>query len=157
MFISIVTNIVFWLALNIFGAAAITSFTPKRLYVCTNFIFKERPFEQRLYAAIKIKRWKDKLPIYRYNNSVFDRKHLAKEINREYLDTFIAETCKAEFVHLLIILLGFSSVLFVFMEIETIPAFLIIAMIMLCIHTPFILVQRYNRLRLLELRCHIKR
>jgi glycosyl-4,4'-diaponeurosporenoate acyltransferase len=156
MLISIAANIVFWLALHVFGAAIITSLTPRKLYVYTNLIFKERPFENRLYTALRIKRWKDSLPIYRHNNSMFDRKHLNKKISREYLDTFIVETCKAEFVHLIISILGLSSVVFVFMEIEAFHTFLIIVMIMLCVHAPFIMVQRYNRFRMVELRQHFK-
>ncbi len=150
-FTIILVNVVFWFALNIFGAAAITSFTPKRMYDAANCIFRIRPFECRFYKAMNIHKWKDRLPIYRYNDSIFDRKRLSKKITKQYLETFISETCKAEFVHLLILLLGLSSVTFVFLHIEPLIVFLLTTLLMLFIHAPFIMIQRYNRRRLLKL------
>jgi glycosyl-4,4'-diaponeurosporenoate acyltransferase len=147
-----VANLVFWFVLIIFGAAAITSLVPKGVYRPGNFLFRERPFEQRLYKAVKIGRWKDSLPIYRRNERTFDRKHLAKKISPEYLDAFITETCKAELVHSVLAIAGFSSVAFVFAGLEPWYTFLGIAVLMFCAHVPFILVQRYNRGRLLRLR-----
>ncbi|MDR1705507.1 MAG: hypothetical protein LBS19_12580 [Clostridiales bacterium] len=153
----ITANVIFWLALNIFGAAAITSFVPQRLYDCHNAIFKERPFEQTLYRIIRINVWKDKLPIFRLNDKMFDRKRLSKDISIEYIDMFIIETCKAEFVHLAILLLGFFSAAFVFLEIEPLYVFFVVNALMFCVHLPFIFTQRFNRRRLLKLRRHYKK
>lgn len=151
-----IVNVVFWFATIVFGAAIITTVVPERIYIYSNVLFRERFFERKLYAALRIKRWKDKLPIYRYNDSVFDRKHLSKEISREYLDTFIAETCKAEFVHIVLAIFGFSSIVFVFTKVEPMPVYLCIVIVMFSIHLPFIFVQRYNRQRLLKLLCRLK-
>ncbi len=149
-FIITVINIAFWTALHILGAAFITSFVPKKIYEPSNLLFKERAFEKNLYNVIKVSKWKGKLPIYQKKGAL-DRKHIPENLSIDHLEQFVIDTCKAELVHLLIGILGFSSVVFVICKVEPFFTFIVIAIVMNFAQIPFILVQRYNRPRLLKL------
>ena len=103
--------------------------------------FQIRAWEQKLYKALKIKTWKNRIPTY--DPSLFDRK----------LRTWpeIAQTtCQAELVHEGIILLSFIPLL------AAIPfgdlwVFAITSVLAAGVDAVFVFLQRYNRPRILQL------
>lgn len=65
--------------------------------------FQELPFEKGLYARLRVKSWKEKIPTF--SPEQFDlRKHGVEGI--------VMATCQAEVVHELIMVLSFVPVLF---------------------------------------------
>jgi glycosyl-4,4'-diaponeurosporenoate acyltransferase len=144
----IIINTLFWLVVC-FGTAYSVRVFPNSWYGSTCWFFKEKLFERKVYRTIRIAKWKDKLPEWgRLLN--FEKKNLKKDINLEYIDRFILETCYAEIGHLGMAVLGFACI-FVNPRSHALMA-LILAIINLVIQIPFILIQRYNRPRLLRIR-----
>lgn len=103
--------------------------------------FRVKPFEQKIYKSLGIKNWKGKMPTY--DPSGFDRKcHTWDEIAQA--------TCQAELVHEVIILLSFVPLL------AAIPfgafwVFVITSVSAACFDALFVILQRYNRPRILQL------
>ena len=100
-----------------------------------------------IYLRLRINRWKDKVPdMSRYIPHTF-RKKLTVMRSPDHIEGLIRETCAAELVHIVLVLLS--------------PVFLVllpkgwnwICMLLynLLGNLPFILIQRYNRPRLIEL------
>lgn len=146
-------NAAFWLALH-YGAGFAFSALPRsvqqRLFDCRRAYYIVSPSEKKLHSLIKIPYWKDKLPQF---NLLFDKSKLGS-VTADHIDDFIRETCKAEVVHLSIAVLGFLSLLFTFVtgDASDFWIFLTIAVIIGLCQIPFVLIQRYNRPRLLRLR-----
>lgn len=146
-------NTSFWFVCC-FGMAWIVRAVPKSLYNQSRWFFKEKFFERCLYKKINIASWKDKLPEWgKFLN--FEKKNLKKELSIEYIDKFILETYYAEIGHLGIAVFGFACIL-VNPSSYALMA-LIFAIVNFLIQIPFILIQRYNRPRLIRLRLKYKR
>jgi glycosyl-4,4'-diaponeurosporenoate acyltransferase len=122
---------------------------PKSLFDPANWFFKEKYFERKLYKKMNVASWKDKLPEWGKLLN-FEKKSLNKEITLEYIDQFLLETCYAEAGHIGMAVAGFACIL-VNSSTNFIMA-LTFAIVNVCIQIPFILIQRYNRPRLLRLR-----
>ena len=99
------------------------------------------PFEERLYRILKVKKWKGNMPTY--DPSCFDPKlHSWEEIAQAM--------CQAEVVHEVIVVLSFMPLL------AAIPfgefwVFLITSLLAACYDLCFIIMQRFNRPRILKL------
>jgi hypothetical protein len=122
---------------------------PNRIYDYKKWMFRERKWERggRIYEYLfRVKLWKGRLPdISDFLKWRFSKKHLA-ELNGQYLYIFITESCRAEFTHWMIIL---STTLFGFWA-DTLNVFAIF--LTACVlNLPYIIIQRYNRPRLLNL------
>jgi len=147
---------IFWLVINITVPWLVRFLVPKKYFNENARLFKERRFESSFYRKIKVVKWKDKLPdagklIH------FQRDSLPEDIDQDYINRFITECCIAELGHLSVGILGFSSLFFVFLirvqsRLEHLGVFLILAIMDLLIQMLFIIVQRYNRPRLIKLR-----
>lgn len=100
----------------------------------------------RVYTKLKIQFWKDKVPdMSQYIKGTF-RKRLGEFRSGDYLEELVLEMCVAEFVHFLLILA--SPVFLLFME----GVWGAIAMTAYALgNLPFIIIQRYNRPRLVML------
>lgn len=121
---------------------------PRKNFDYTRFPFKPFGWEQngRIYTKLKIQKWKDKVPdMSQYVKSAF-RKKITVFRDAEYIHELILETCVAEFVHWVLILVS--------------PMFLILmdsrwAWIWMLLYVlgniPFIVIQRYNRPRLVTI------
>lgn len=124
-----------------------------QLWPRKNFNYRQFPFapfkwerEGMIYLKIGIQYWKDRVPdISQYIKSMVN-KRMGVFRSCEYIRQLIVETCIAEMVHFLLILAS--------------PAFLIclkgtwglVGMISYIVgNIPFILIQRYNRPRLIKL------
>lgn len=100
----------------------------------------------RFYEKLGIRKWKDRLP----DKSRYTRRTFTKQIqghtDPDSLVRFLQETCIAEAVHWTLALLSFP----IYSRVPT--PFGIFATVMFFVgNIPFIMIQRYNRPRLLRL------
>ena len=103
--------------------------------------FAEKPFEARLYAFLRVKHWKDHMPTY--DPASFS-------LQRNSLEQIVHNSCASEAVHEVIVLLSFIPLLFTFLW-GTFPVFLITSVLAAAFDSCFIVMQRYNRPRLLRI------
>ena len=94
---------------------------------------------------LKIRAWKDFLPQYISKNG-FSKKNL-NSLSLNYINQFILETCRAEWAHKNCM---WIAVLLVFINKFIMGIFFFI--IVLIINLPYIFIQRYNRIRLINLK-----
>ena len=103
--------------------------------------YQLRPFENRLYRILKVKKWKGHMPTY--DPSCFNPKlHSWEEIAQAM--------CQAEIVHEVIIVLSFLPLL------AAIPfgsffVFLITSLLSAMYDLSFVIMQRFNRPRIIKL------
>lgn len=142
----VIINTSFWLLLN-YGVAYGVRLVPPRFYRNTR-AFREQPFERRLYARLRITKWKDRLPMM---NAAL--KKLENNMTPAYLDRMIMETYYAEFGHLTIAVLGFL-IIWVNPN-EYMWMAWIFAVVNFFIHILFCIIQRYNRPRLLKVKRYV--
>ncbi len=122
---------------------------PHGLYNYKKWLYRERKWEDggRLYERVFfVKKWKAHLPdIGDFLKWRFSKKHLV-DVRTDYIRRFLTESCKAELTHWMIIL---SSFLFIFWGgLVTFSRILLLAMVL---NGPYIIIQRYNRPRLVRL------
>ena len=130
------------------SAGLFCSKIPDGYFSPNGFLFKERKWEKGgvLYERVfKVRKWKRYLPD---GGAVvkdgFRKKHLT-DYSKENLERFQIETCRAELQHILEILPFWVFGLFA-------PQIVIIYMLIyaLVVNLPCVIVQRYNRLRLVR-------
>ena len=102
--------------------------------------YQLHPFETRVYRFLKVKKWKGKMPSY--EPSLFDpRLHSWDEIAQAM--------CQAEVVHEVIIVLSFLPLLAV-IPFDSFGVFLITSLLAACFDLCFVIMQRFNRPRVLK-------
>ena len=102
--------------------------------------YQLQPFEHKLYRVLKVKKWKSNMPTY--NPSLFDPKlHSWDEIAQAM--------CQAEIVHEVIILFSFLPLLAA-IPFGSFPVFLITSILAAMYDLTFVIMQRYNRPRILK-------
>lgn len=106
--------------------------------------FQVSSFEQKIYKALGIKKWKGGIPTY--DPAVFDRK-------RHTWDEIAQATCQAELVHEVIIVLSFVPI-FASISFGEFWVFAITSLLAACVDAVFVMLQRYNRPRILQLLEH---
>lgn len=144
---TIILCFVLWPLLQL-GAMEITYRLPRSFYTVDNRIFKPRSFERqgRFYESVfKVKSWKHLLPDgARYFKRGYKKKEL-NDFSTGNLEVFVMETCRAELTHILgalpFGLFGF------FIEPGGVFLMFIYA---IAVNLPCLIIQRYNRLRLLR-------
>jgi glycosyl-4,4'-diaponeurosporenoate acyltransferase len=94
---------------------------------------------------LKIQLWKDRLPQH-IGKDGFSKQHLT-DLSVDYLDEFILETCRGEWMHLKNCICAILVLLINPLLVGVIASFFI-----LLGNLPFAVVQRYNRFRLQVLR-----
>ena len=95
---------------------------------------------------MKIKKWKDKHPQYVAKNGFSKRNiNLNQVYNKEYFERFLLETCRAEWNHFMCCMYFVISFL-----INKFPFSIIFSIIPLVANLPFLIIQRYNRIRFLN-------
>ncbi len=119
---------------------------PQRLLRPEGWWFRIRDWERDgdwYRDQLRIDRWKDKLPSLR-TAARFSKKRLT-EASRRYLNRFVIETCRAESNHLRAI----ASVMV--MRLWTpVDLWMVCMLIAVVGNVPFIMIQRYNRPRLIR-------
>jgi len=128
------------------GVSYIMSRQPLTSFNIDSWLYRKHDWEKngRFYERLfRLKSWKRRLPdgAVIFKNG-FEKKRL-KGTNKDYLDSFIRETCRAELTHWIVFLFG--------------PLFLIwnlwwVGIVMIVYATianiPCVITQRYNRIRL---------
>lgn len=105
----------------------------------------------RIYEKIKIKKWKTKVPdVSRVVRSMLPKKIDSRPKSAQ-AEQMAKETCVAESVHVFLSVLGFGCI-FVWRGVGGITVSVLYALG----NVPFILIQRYNRPRQLELASLLK-
>jgi len=143
--ITILIDVIAWFVIHI-GVSYIMTHQPLTSFNPNSWLYRKRKWERhgKFYEkSFRLKLWKRKLPdgAAIFKNG-FEKKHL-KETSKDYLDSFIRETCRAELTHWIVFLFG--------------PVFLVwnlwwVGIVMILYATianiPCVITQRYNRIRL---------
>ena len=121
----------------------------RALFSAEKFPYRAAAWENggRVYEKLGIKRWKDALPDMSRIMPDMVRKKMTKQNREQGMDVLIAETCVAECVHIWLIVLSLG--IFLFWHGGTAVIFWLVYNILG--NVPFILIQRYNRPRLVLL------
>lgn len=120
---------------------------PKHWFKSDRFPFRCNEKEKKLYKALRVKDWQNKVPDM---SRVFTKLMPAKKLNAGTLadiPRMLEETCVAEFIHVVLSVLGLSC-LWLW------PGFggaVVTLVYILLGNVPFIIIQRYNRPRLQRL------
>lgn len=116
-------------------------------------LFRAREWEENgkwYNRHLKVNEWKDCLPQHVGKNG-FSKRHLT-DVSPEYLDKFILETCRGEWDHWMCCLYFVISIF-----VNRFSYGILFGLIAIAINLPFIIIQRYNRFRLLILKKRILR
>ena len=103
--------------------------------------FAQKSFEPRLYDHLQVKKWKDHMPTY---------DPAAFSMRNNSLEQIVHNSCVSEAVHEVIVLFSFVPLLFTFLW-GALPVFLITSMLAAAFDSCFVMMQRYNRPRLLRI------
>lgn len=110
------------------------------------FPFRTYAAEDRFYCFCRVRLWQNKVPdMSRIFPSLMPPKNLSGSY-KERLPDMIRETCVAELTHLLLAILGFRC-----MEIWQGSAGVVLSVLFCVGNLPFVMIQRYNRPRLIRL------
>lgn len=109
--------------------------------------YQLKPWEQKLYEFIKVKKWKKYMPTY--DEKLFSIKEHA-------WDEIVGAMCQAELVHETIVILSFIPVL-ASIAFGEFPVFLITSLCAALFDAMFAIVQRYNRPRVVRVEEKCKR
>lgn len=106
-----------------------------------SYWFRPKRFEEKFYKAIRVKKWKSKMPTYNSDG------HLAKN---ESLIELVNTMCRNEVIHEIIALLSFVPILFSLFA-DTLLVFVITSIIACLYDLIFVIMQRYNRPRVVRI------
>ena len=109
--------------------------------VATSCWFCSRAFESKLYKTLNVKHWKNHMPTY--NPSSFS-------IRKNTLEQIIYNSCVSEAVHEVIIVFSFVPLLFALVW-GAFPVFLVTSILSGLFDSCFVIMQRYNRPRLVRI------
>lgn len=100
--------------------------------------YRIRPWEERLYRTLKVKKWKNKMPTY--DPDIFNpRIHSWDEIAQAM--------CQSELVHETIVVFSFLPIV-ACRWFGSAPVFVITSLLAAAIDLSFVMMQRYNRARI---------
>lgn len=122
---------------------------PETLFYYNKWLYQQREWEKggSFYQNIfSVKKWKVCLPeLSEFIKGWFSKKNLNKN-NIVYYQKFIVETCKSEFTHWMIIISSFTFYIW-----DGFSASVGITFIAFVFNIPYIVIQRYNRPRLIKM------
>lgn len=122
---------------------------PKNSFTGKHFPFKCFKFEKngKIYDKLKVRRWQAKMPdMSRIFKKLMPAKKFAELKNdAAKLPAMIRETCVAEFIHDMLFILGFGCVFIC----SGVMGWIVSVIYNLFGNLPFIIIQRYNRPRLI--------
>ena len=147
LFVILFTTVWYYIVFRLGCRGTDDRFSPDRRRYCALSWEEDGKFYQRCFH---IKSWKDKLP-QRVPEGGFSKEHL-DTVTPEYLDTFLTETCRGEWIHSGNLLLSAALLLIAPRELRMLSAIL-----NAIVHLPYIMIQRYNRFRLLRCRNRLRR
>ena len=103
--------------------------------------FRQKAFEPELYQKLRVKQWKDHMPTY-------DPASFSLQSNT--MEQIVHNSCVSEAVHVVIVLFSFVPILFTIFW-GALPVFLITSVLAALFDSCFVVMQRYNRPRLLRI------
>lgn len=110
-----------------------------------NYWFKEKKFERKLYNMLHVKQWKHIIPTW-------EPEKFSTKQNK--IEKIIENMCAAELIHEIIIIMGYASLLFSLFTPDWkkyLWIFVITAFLAGCCDIFFVILQRYNRPRVLKI------
>lgn len=113
----------------------------KKNFKYDSFWFRPKRFEKSLYNLLKVKKWKTRVPVYDSDEYSMET-HTAKEI--------IMNTCHAEVVHEVILVASYLPILGG-LAVSHWALLAVTSFLFSCCHLMFVVIQRYNRPRLVRL------
>lgn len=130
-----------------------TRVLPEKVFSPYRHIFRVNSKENKLYAKLKIKKWKDKIPELGKLGG-FAKNHINEPSSPQYIFKFLTETCIAETLHIYSILFG--GLVFIFLPSQylftiSIPVFILNGFL----HLLPVLIQRYVRPKFLKIYQHL--
>ena len=122
---------------------------PRARFSAESFPYRTADWENggRVYEKLGIKHWKDALPDMSRIMPDMVKKKMTKQSREQGMEVLIAETCVAECVHYWLIVLSLGIFLF-WRGVWALVFWLVYNILG---NVPFILIQRYNRPRLVLL------
>lgn len=136
-----------YLAITGIIAFLVGRIVPKSWFQEDRFPYRSYPVEQKLYRALRVKKWQSKVPDM---SRIFPFLMPAKKLTADTfadLPRMIQETCVAEMIHFLLSLTGLACLV-----IWPGAGSIILTMVYILLgNLPFIIIQRYNRPRLQKL------
>ncbi len=128
---------------------------PRSAFSAEKFPYRCAQWEKggKIYEKLGIKRWKDFLPDMSRIMPDMVKKKMTKQTREQGMGTLIAETCVAECVHFWLIVLSLG--IFFFWHGAWAVVFWLVYNILG--NVPFMIIQRYNRPRLVLLEQRRKR
>ncbi len=118
----------------------VTTIFKKHPKLCEKNWFNVSSFEQKFYSKLKVRRWKKYVPTY--DKSQFD-------LTANSTEQIIKNMCDAEAVHEVIIIFAFLPIIAT-IWFGALEVFVITSIISAIIDTFFVVVQRYNRPRIIR-------
>ena len=142
-------NCIIYLALTGIVGFLLGRILPKKWFRADKFPYRTFRFENdgRIYLRLNIRKWQNRIPdMSKILPKLMPAKALSHSYGAKELMIMVQETCVAEFIHALLCVAGLFCML-----IWKAPGGVIIAILYFLGNLPFILVQRFNRPRLLKL------
>jgi len=137
-----------YLALSGAGLFLLGRILPKGWFQPKRFPYRSRKHEEKLFKKLKVKKWQNKLPDM---SKILPRwmppKHLLGNY-KERLQLMIQETCIAEFIHKLCAVSG----LYCLKIWPGAGGCVVVSIHVMLLNLPYILIQRFNRPRLMALK-----
>lgn len=132
------------------GSAILALYIPDKYYHYAKFPYKTLRIEKNgsIYQSIfRVKNWKHLLPdgAKAWKKKGYEKKHI-KNFDHDTINKFLVESCRAELTHILPILVVWIFFLFTPFHIG-----LIMVVYSIITNLPCLIVQRYNRPRLISL------
>lgn len=144
----------FWSCFCYLVAISIISFflgrvLPKRWFRADRFPYRAYRFENggRIYDKLRIRKWQNKVPDM---SKILPKIMPAKDLSGDYksrLPRMLQETCVAELIHSLNCFAGFYCLKLY----PGVGGIIILFLYTVLFNLPFIVIQRYNRPRLLKI------
>ena len=116
---------------------AVGVFIPRDIFNCRSWFFRERAWESKLYAFLRVSKWKMRVPDM--------SKRLDSGMSADKMSALVAETCVAESAHVLLCFLALGMVL-----IWESSGGTVCTLLYAFGNIPYIIIQRYNRPRLMR-------
>lgn len=103
--------------------------------------FRIHSFEESLYKKLQVKNWKNKLPTYKKDSF---------SLQKLTFDEIAQATCQAEITHEVISVLSFVPLL-ASLKFDSFLVFFTTSLLAACFDMIFVIIQRFNRPRLVKL------
>lgn len=127
----------------------VAALLPRRWFHCDHLPYRAWRWEKggKVYNKLHIRKWKDKVPDMSRILPSMMQKRVTGEVTSAQIEALARETCVSEFTHNALLLLGLNC-----LSLWEGAGGVIITVIWVVLgNVPFILIQRYNRPRLLAM------